>query len=603
MIRIYEYGLLPPTTNAELVEDQMRAGHRYYNALIEIERERRRRVSEVMSGHEDTEPLVTEIKTLTDERERLRLSIKATRSASRARTESADIRARVRDLAAKIRSLRERLKDAKRRIVEDATIKARLDEIEQWSRARVKEERARCGVYWGTYLLAEQAADQARKSKTPPKFRRWTGEGRISVQLQGGLDLDELATDTQLQIHAAPDHRTGRRAGTRRTLRLRIGSEGRAPIWAEWPMIMHRPLPDGARIKTVTVSRRRRDCRRWEWRARVLVDIPESASRPVPIGGAVALNLGWAQMDDGVRAGMLLGSDGHAREIRVEASVIDRLEKAESIRSIRDRDLDAMRISLVEEMRALALPDWLMERAVLTRPRAERAASGPTTDDGRTASPTWHITHWRSPDRFRALAFAWRSQRFDGDTTAYEILESWRHRDEHLQRYEAGLVRGALNHRRDSYRVIAAEMARRYRTLVIDDTDLRDMQRSPAPESERTEIATAKRNQRHAAGSEMRAALVNAFGPRRTIELPAKDVTRTCHACGSIEQWDRAASGRLHTCSACGATWDQDANACRNLLREWSRNADEWEAARERKEAERKESRSERLRRGRKKAA
>src|SRR5690606_21269492 len=135
------------------------------------------------------------------------------------------------------------------------------------------------------------------------------------------LDLDELTTDTQLQILAAPDHRTGRRAGTRRLLRLRIGSKGGTPIWAEWPMIMHRPLPDGARIKAVTVSRRRRDCRRWEWLAHVMVDIPESASRPTPIDGAVALNLGWAQMDDGVRAGMLLGTDGHAREIRVSESV------------------------------------------------------------------------------------------------------------------------------------------------------------------------------------------------------------------------------------------------------------------------------------------
>src|SRR5690606_35252945 len=169
----------------------------------------------------------------------------------------------------------------------------------------------------------------------------------------------------------------------------------------------------------------------------------------------------------------------------------------------------------------------------------------------------------------------------------------------YLQRYEAGLLRGALGHRREIYRRLAAHLARRYRTLVVDDTDLRALQRSPAPESERTEIDVAKRSQRLAAGSELRAALVSAFGERRVVRLSAQDVTRTCHACGSIEQWDRAASGRLHTCSSCGARWDQDDNACRNLLREWSRAADEWEAARARKDAERNESRSERLRRGR----
>src|SRR5690606_40938800 len=118
-----------------------------------------------------------------------------------------------------------------------------------------------------------------------------------------------------------------------------------------------------------------------------------------------------------------------------------------------------------------------------------------------------HMHAWRSPARFAALARWWRDHRFDGDAEAYELLEAWRYRDEHLQRYEAGLLRGALGHRREIYRRLAAHLARRYRTLVVDDTDLRAMQRSRAPESERTEIDAAKRSQRLAAGSERRAAL------------------------------------------------------------------------------------------------
>src|SRR5690606_29855257 len=249
MIRIYGYTLLPPTLNAQLVEEQMRAGHRYRNTLVEIERERRERVAGVLSGHVDTKPLAKQIAALTEERERLRLEIKANRAATRSRPEAAEDRARVRDLGARIKDLREQLRAAKAAIVADPEIQAKLDEIEQWSRARIKEERARCGAYWGTYLHAEAAADQGRKSKTPPRFARWTGEGRIGVQIQGGIDIDELTTDTQLQIREHEDPRTGRRAGARKLLRMRVGSEGRAPIWAEWPMIMHRALPDGARIK------------------------------------------------------------------------------------------------------------------------------------------------------------------------------------------------------------------------------------------------------------------------------------------------------------------------------------------------------------------
>jgi len=38
---VAQYGLLAPLTPLSDIEDQMRAGHRYYNRLIEIERTRR----------------------------------------------------------------------------------------------------------------------------------------------------------------------------------------------------------------------------------------------------------------------------------------------------------------------------------------------------------------------------------------------------------------------------------------------------------------------------------------------------------------------------------------------------------------------------------
>ena len=45
---VYQYGLLPPTRNAELVNDQMRLAHRYRNVLVEIERDRRTQVSAIL---------------------------------------------------------------------------------------------------------------------------------------------------------------------------------------------------------------------------------------------------------------------------------------------------------------------------------------------------------------------------------------------------------------------------------------------------------------------------------------------------------------------------------------------------------------------------
>lgn len=597
MILVYRYGLLPPTVGGELVDAQMLAAHRYRNTLTAIERDRRAAVREILGAVADVEALQAGLAEIETQLEAARNEIRAHRSRARARAEGVERREALRALAAEAKARRAEIKTVKTRIAADPEIRARLDAADERAAQRRREERARCGVYWGTYLLVEASADQARKAKIDPAFTRsthdpdlveiagrelWLDEGRVGVQIQGGMSADELESDRRLQILHAPDRRTGRRAGTRRVLRVRIGSDDAGgPIWADWPMIMHRALPPAARIKGAVVSRRRADRRRWEWSVEITIDAPDRAARPAPSSDAVALNLGWCQTERGLRAGYMLGSDGAEMEIEIPPSIIERVEKSSAIESQRDQDLDEMRAVLLDWMRSRAddLPDWMRARCVLDR-------------DGKKA---WHVGQWRSADRFARLAQVWRARRFAGDDRGYDLLESWRYRDEHLERYARGMERGARRHRREIYRRAAAEAARRYRSLVVDDTDLRAMQRSPGEASERVELAAVKRQQQIVAPYELRLALVNAF--RGAVDvLPAKDLTRRCHDCGHVDSWDRAYSDRVHACSACGATWDQDANACRNLLREWSATADDREAARLAKIANRKPTRTERFR-------
>lgn len=674
--RVYEYGLLEPTVNADLVADQMHAAHRYRNVLVEIERARRDAVRAALAAHPSVEPIEAEVARLAAEREVLRDQIRRANAAKRGRADTKELREQVRDVAGRLREARGRLKAAKDAIAEDVVVTAAIAVANERAAARVREERAHCNCYWSTYLLQEADADRARKEKTPPKFRRWTGEGRVSVQLQGGIALDDLwGADTQAQIVAGrPIKEGGCVPPKARTLRLRVQSDDRGkPVWAEWPMILHRPLPDGCRIKSATVHRRRRDCRQWDWRLTLQVELADGWTQGRCGTGVVALNLGYARSYDhlrgAVRAGYLVGADGDAREVTVAASVIDRVEASEAIRSHRDKNLDVMRPALVTWLREheAELPAWLVERTILSKRRGsgvmqeqlgalaettnaarsgqvqEAAALDPTIGDeppktdeavvapdhtigdesplpqtqeaaaapGRTvgdevaiATRNWHVALWRSAARFRALAFAWRKDRFAGDEAGYDLIESWRYRDEHLQRYEAGMLRGALLDRREKYRLVAAELAARYATLVVGSTDLRELQRSPRPEEARTEIAGAKRNQRHAAGSVLRAVLENAFRRRggKVVVVDDARATSTCHACGSIEEWDRIAQ-REHTCGGCGATWDQDENHSKNLLARYRREQEverlEGGTARDGKSAEKKESRSQRLRRTR----
>jgi transposase len=46
--------------------------------------------------------------------------------------------------------------------------------------------------------------------------------------------------------------------------------------------------------------------------------------------------------------------------------------------------------------------------------------------------------------------------------------------------------------------------------------------------------------------------------------LEESGTTKRCHACGSMEEFDRREL--THTCSTCSLLWDQDYNAAMNML-------------------------------------
>lgn len=98
--------------------------------------------------------------------------------------------------------------------------------------------------------------------------------------------------------------------------------------------------------------------------------------------------------------------------------------------------------------------------------------------------------------------------------------------------------------------------------------------RQPAEEGAGTAGQPLRAQRVQLAPSMLRQALVQAFRARGgvVLEMPAAGTTIRCAACGDVDDtWDRAAH-LVHTCRTCGQRWDQDANACRNLLRlarEW----------------------------------
>jgi hypothetical protein len=553
--RVYRYGLLAPTEREAEVRETLRQAGRYRNTLVEIERGRRAaiRTAEAQIGDIGAQlcALRDAENTLTD----LLKNMHARRAISRSRSESVEDRAAIQDARLRKKEARQAFQTTRIQLRENPTLQAERDRIQALSAELQRSARKHCGVYWGTYLLVEAAHDQVRAAPlwdgaepSDPRFQRFSGEGRVGMQLQGGLPVAEVfGDDTRLQIAqidptAWYDEKRGERKKASHTvLSLRIGSEGRAPIWARWPMTMHRPLPPGGMIKWATISLRK-DGPREEWSLELTVSSPEVETTPRK--GVVAIDIGWRKIDQEIRVAMWQGDDGQAGELRLPALLVSGLEKPEALRSTRDKLFDQARDALKAALVPLRVPVAL-------------------------EAPLKTLGQWRSPARLAAFCRRWKNQRFEGDVEAYLALETWRYHDHHLWAWESGHRRSTLRHRKELYRVFAASLADRYGTLVLEDFDLRTFAHQK-PSEEPAENATARAHRPLAGVSELRLVLENAFRGRggATEKVSARDSTKIHAACGSVEVFD-AAKAIDHTCSACGVQFDQDANAAKVLLERW----------------------------------
>lgn len=488
---VYRYGLLPPVAGANDVSAQLRAANDYYNALIEIERDRRAAEQEVLMQHAPLADAAENVAALEEE-------IGGTNGN----------RERVRELRAELKEARKiwraALRDAKR-------VHARqLAVIREEVNDRRKAERAACGLYWGTYLRVEQDAQVASRGAGEPHFRRFDGTGRVAVQIQRGMTIPDLTGcgDTRARLDLRPQTVPGRGGQDRPRLRVRIGSDGREAVWAEWPIVYHRPLPQSASIKWIDVALNRTASDE-RWSAHVTIELPADWTCEDHGTGAVAVDLRWRAVThdehtDTLLAAQLIDQRGKLADYEIEPEVAGGVRKADDLRSIRDRHMNRARRRVVRWFRAVQLREGI---------------TVPAEHIERTET----LAHWRASPRLAGLILWWRDHRFACDDRVYSYLEHWRRRDKHIWQWESHARRKAAYRRRDGYRVLAAQLARQYGTLIVEDTDLATMRRgrrgdTPADTRARWQAGVV-------APGELRKTLVHAFHARggTVIEVGAGD--------------------------------------------------------------------------------
>jgi hypothetical protein len=464
---VYRFGCRMPTEGLDLVRQQLRAAHNYANDLTAIERGRRVALRAV----DDTDEV----------REAIDLVKQATRSTRKQAVT--------------------KLRETRRTARESATDE--LDRIKLLEQTILRDARALTTTFWGTYLDVESAHRQSRAmplydddAVTPkdPRFISWRGDGyvdgQVGIQLQGGLStVDALrSSDTRVRLVLDPDRRdrsqcdpNARRARRRfGHLWLRVGSDGRDPIWAKIPILVDRPVPHSANWKWVRVSVRMRGLREI-WSCEITVDdaAPEARTLDTELEGLIAVEFCWDVLDSGIRVANWCDDRGAHGEVILPAHTAEGIRKPDGIRAVRDMIANEFRPRFARLLRECGetLPPWLAR-----------------------ARDTVHL--WKSLNRLHELARRWRSEKCDLAREAYALLGEWEERDAHLYAYETGGRAKAIGCRDDFYYVIAKKWSQSYKFALISNQDL-SREAQFGEESDR----------RFTAGcSKLRSAIRNAFG-------------------------------------------------------------------------------------------
>lgn len=364
------------------------------------------------------------------------------------------------------------------------------------------------GLYWGTYLMVEQAFSAAwkdRKYYYPVRFRSWRDGGVMGVRIQADAKPENFFRITKIQ-----DNRVGKRRGQRHAVCVRVGSDALGnPIWSD-PISfeMHRPIQ--GRVKQVQICLSFRGDREI-WSVNITcVDVPEREDNAN--SGQVAIDVGWRLLPNGeMRIAFATAHDGSESELTLPARWCERSLRADRIRSHRDKRLNTLKES---------------------DPR---------------------FTILKSPRSVRLYA---RKNGIVG-----EFIEKWVKRERHLEEYELGCRRKTTEARRDKVRVWLRMLRRKYSVAIRKDSGHKKM-KEQAKEDGMTQAA---RRQGHiCAPGETIEEIDKVFGRNTGVAvIKTPGTTATCLKCKNENE---VGPELMVKCERCGTTEDRDRISTRNLL-------------------------------------
>jgi hypothetical protein len=594
---VHQYGLLRPITEtADEVERQVYASQQLYNAMIRLENAYRRENSAMEDARSPAllkikkqlvvqwglqEDLRDEIKALEGNKPKAKGdALKSHRAALK------KLQATMKPIKARIKELRDERAAAWEVLSKDPGYiqeKKYILEVVSAGYQKLYDEqvsdkglaKGTWSTTWGTHNLLKASVEQAKK--------KWDGmlrqrerfdEGQLGVQIMPPVPVARIfntekppfllidPVDPRAFDPSVP--KGERKRLSRTTVRMRIGHVlgHRTPIWAVWPMILHRPIPPGAVITGASVNRHM-EANRVRWTLQITFKVPATPPVVPRTNKTVALDLGWRKMEGGgLRTFFWQDAAGEKGEWQLPPAVSDRLKKVDDLKSIRGTHQLELQKSL------LAI---FSNRASLD-PDLRLAVKG--------------LDKWKSPQHYldllryeavmpRIAARLIREWYYGNRAVTSEDSADRYNGDLHLWQYQTGVSSGAIRHRKALHERFALWLATTYDVIVLEKFKIPEVKDKPLPEDKDMDMPDsiksmkkkASRQRDMAAPGYARTAIVNAakkFG-KTVLLVPAQCTTRTCAHCGFNEKWEEE-HVLIHTCGRCDKTYDQDDNASTNIL-------------------------------------
>jgi hypothetical protein len=579
---VRKYGLLAPTDWDDDITDELRRANRFWNKLVEIERDNRAKYQSILNRSTALCQIASQIAGLEAERETVIQERNRRRAAARskAKADTAEQDARLTELRDLLRPLyaeRKTLSASAR-----TEMKSELEKLEAERRGEIKAARQSSGLFWSNYNAILDSFNVARtkalKDGAQLRFHRFEGEGRLVNQIQGGMTVEKLLGEGHSQAQLTITHTSrGRPAGFLRIKAFvsRDANNKPAPRFVTFPILMERPIPPGSIIKMVTVNiaqlgGKPRYSVTFTCRAKDN-DEPDSGT------GAAGINLGWKSIKEGLRVATTAFSNGDMEHLILPKTWIERMQHTQTLRGQQD---DAVNELLPTLKSALdGMPLWQEGVALEGYPeRLHRRLSGiikaPRMSSQSLVNLLWEIKlQLESEPNTLPILHNIMAATAPADSLVADAHQSYRPEDAYLERWrkyvkrmyqeEANLRDRLLAQRKDMYRAFAKRIADRAGLVLVDATSYKEAAAVKKPAGEESELhAAARTNRVLAAPFELRLAIEQAMAKRRgRMEKYAKRINQ-CHACGAT-----STDGELiHTCSQCGGMFDVDENAARNLL-------------------------------------